>query len=69
MGTTDKDPVVVVVELGGGNDYLNTVIRNRCNYSIYVGGVSAKPSGNTMCTFKLSKPVFIVSLSIFCNHG
>ncbi|MDP6063441.1 MAG: hypothetical protein QGI49_01425, partial [SAR202 cluster bacterium] len=26
MGTTDKDPVVVVVELGGGNDYLNTVI-------------------------------------------
>lgn len=26
MGTTDKDPVVVVVELAGGNDYLNTVI-------------------------------------------
>ena len=26
MGTTDKDPVVVVVELSGGNDYLNTVI-------------------------------------------
>jgi len=26
MGTTDKDSVVVVVELGGGNDYLNTVI-------------------------------------------
>jgi uncharacterized protein (DUF1501 family) len=26
MGTAEKDPVVVVVELGGGNDYLNTVI-------------------------------------------
>ena len=26
MASTDKDPVVVVLQLTGGNDYMNTVI-------------------------------------------